>query len=123
MTTIGIVLFPQLTQLDLTGPLRSVLPDAGYHVRPDDAQGGLADDIRKRLGLIRSGRFLVRSLTWDDVDEFARNQDLPGVSLFIDLNVAASRMRTLLNKIQSPLSEKFLVLVRVWDSDPLSGST
>ena len=48
-----------------------------YHVRPDDAQGGLPDDIRKRLGLIRSGRFLVWSLTWDDVDEFSVMKTYP----------------------------------------------
>lgn len=40
-----------------------------YHVMPSEPAGRLADDIGKRGELIKSGRFLVWSLSWWDVDD------------------------------------------------------
>ena len=79
-----------------------------FHVKPDQPQGGLGDDIRKRLGLVRSGRFVVWSLTWDDVDEFTKDEGLPGVGLLLDLGIDRNRLRAVLTKAQSSLSEGFI---------------
>ena len=79
-----------------------------FHVKPDQPQGGLGDDIRKRLGLVRSGRFVVWSLTWDDVDEFTKDEGLPGVGLLLDLGIDRNRLRTVLTKAQSSLTEGFI---------------
>ena len=41
-----------------------------YHVRPHAKEGRIADDIRKRTGVLRSGRYAVWSITWKDVTDF-----------------------------------------------------
>jgi DEAD/DEAH box helicase domain-containing protein len=79
-----------------------------FHVRPQEPLGGLTDDIRKRLGLVRSGRFLVWSLTWDDVEEFTKNETLPGVNLLLDLGIDRTRLSLLLKKTSSPLADEFI---------------
>ena len=101
------VLWPQGEQ---TGALPVAIFTDGFafHVKPDQPLGGLADDIRKRLGLVRSGRFVVWSLTWDDVDEFTKDEGLPGVSLFLDLGIDRNRLRAVLTKAQSLLTEGFI---------------
>jgi DEAD/DEAH box helicase domain-containing protein len=76
-----------------------------YHVRPTEPQANLADDIRKRLALIRSGKFLVWSLTWDDVEEFAKEEEIPGTSLLLDLGIDRNKLRLLLTKAKSPLPD------------------
>ena len=60
------------------------------------------------MGLVRSGRFVVWSVTWDDVDEFVKDEGLPGVSLLLDLGIDPNRLRMVLNKAQSPLPEGFI---------------
>ena len=62
------------------------------------ASAALGDDIRKRMGLVRSGRFVVWSLTWDDVEEFAKDEELPGVGLLLDLGIDRNRLRMVLTK-------------------------
>ena len=42
-----------------------------YHVQPQEALSRVVDDIAKRTALIRSGRFRVWSITWDDVEVFS----------------------------------------------------
>jgi DEAD/DEAH box helicase domain-containing protein len=79
-----------------------------FHVKPDEPRGGLADDIRKRMGLVRSGRFVVWSLTWDDVEEFRKDAGLPGVSLFLDRGIDRNQLRAVLTKAQSVLGEGFI---------------
>src|SRR5262249_8610972 len=59
----------------------------------------------KRLALIRSGKFLVWSLTWDDVEEFAKEEEIPGISLLLDLGIDRNKLRLLLNKAKSPLPD------------------
>lgn len=46
-----------------------------FHVRPNDSRGQIADDLRKRRGLWRSGGYWVWSITWEDVAAFAGEQD------------------------------------------------
>ena len=58
-----------------------------YHVCPDAEKGRIADDIRKRQGILRSGRFAVWSLTWKDIAEFEESPTgTPGGSLFKGLS-------------------------------------
>jgi DEAD/DEAH box helicase domain-containing protein len=101
------VLWPQGEQPGAL-PVAVFTDGFAFHVKPEQPLGGLADDIRKRLGLVRSGRFVVWSLTWDDVDEFTKNEGLPGVSLFLDLGIDRNRLRTVLTKSQSVLTEGFV---------------
>ncbi len=62
-----------------------------WHVRPDDAEGGIGDDIVKRRGLLRSGRYRVWSVTWDDVVDFGKREDhLPG-GLLSDADIPKAR--------------------------------
>lgn len=42
-----------------------------YHVRPDEPQSRLADDLRKRLAIRASGRVAPWTLTWHDLEEVA----------------------------------------------------
>ena len=101
------VLWPQGEQPGAL-PVAIFTDGFAFHVKPDQPVGGLADDIRKRLGLVRSGRFVVWSLTWDDVDEFTKDEGLPGVGLFLDLGIDRNRLRAVLTKAQSVLTEGFI---------------
>jgi DEAD/DEAH box helicase domain-containing protein len=101
------VLWPQGKQAGAL-PVAIFTDGFAFHVKPDQPQGGLADDIRKRLGLVRSGRFVVWSLTWDDVDDFTKDEGLPGVSLLLDLGIDRNRLRAVLTKAQSVLTDGFI---------------
>ena len=101
------VLWPQGEQAGAL-PVAIFTDGFAFHVKPEQPQGGLADDIRKRLGLVRSGRFVVWSLTWDDVDDFTKDEGLPGVSLLLDLGIDRNRLRAVLTKAQSPWTEGFI---------------
>jgi DEAD/DEAH box helicase domain-containing protein len=79
-----------------------------FHVKPDEPQSRIGDDIRKRLSLVRSGRFVVWSLTWDDVNEFMKDEGLPGVGLLLDLGIDRHRLRAVLTKAQSALTDGFI---------------
>lgn len=41
-----------------------------YHVQPDRSEARLHDDVHKRRALIDSERYVVWSVTWDDVEAF-----------------------------------------------------
>ncbi len=45
-----------------------------YHVQPSQPVSRLGDDIQKRRAILDSGRFLVWSITWDDVKEFEEDK-------------------------------------------------
>ena len=79
-----------------------------FHVRPTEPQGNLGDDIRKRMGLISSGKFLVWSLTWDDVEEFAKAEEIPGTSLLLDIGIDRNKLRLLMSKSKSPLPDDII---------------
>ncbi len=101
------VLWPQGDQ-PAALPVAIFADGFAFHVKPDQPQGGLADDFRKRLGLVRSGRFVVWSLTWDDVNEFTKDVGQPGVGLLLDLGIDRNRLRAVLTKAQSILTEGFI---------------
>jgi DEAD/DEAH box helicase domain-containing protein len=79
-----------------------------FHVRPTEPQGHLGDDIRKRLALIRSRKFLVWSLTWDDVEELSGKDQCRGTSLLTDLGLDENKLRLFLKKAKSPLPAGFI---------------
>ena len=41
-----------------------------YHVQPDEPTSRLGDDVEKRRAILESGRYLVWSVTWKDVEDF-----------------------------------------------------
>jgi DEAD/DEAH box helicase domain-containing protein len=101
------VLWPQGEQPGAI-PIAIFTDGFAFHVRPADSLGGLTDDIHKRMGLVHSGRFVVWSVTWDDVEEFVKDDGIPGISLLLDLTIDRNRLRIVLNKAQSPLPEGFI---------------
>lgn len=52
-----------------------------YHVAPEDLNSCLSDDIEKRSAITASGRYLVWSVTWEDVDELEKGTQPDGLSL------------------------------------------
>ena len=46
-----------------------------FHACPDQEQGRICDDIKKRSAVLHSGRFVVWSVTWCDVDAFQKGVD------------------------------------------------
>ena len=52
-------------------PLAVFTDGFAYHAQPGKPTSRLPDDVLKRRAIIDSGRFWVWSITWDDVTEFA----------------------------------------------------
>jgi DEAD/DEAH box helicase domain-containing protein len=50
-------------------PLAIFCDGLAYHACPDKAESRLGDDIRKRQAILDSGRFMVWSLTWKDLND------------------------------------------------------
>lgn len=75
-----------------TTPAIAVFCDGlAYHVRPGEAEGGIADDIRKRKGVLRTGRHRVWSVTWDDIDDFERDREDYPAGLLSDVDLPRVR--------------------------------
>lgn len=55
-------------------PVAVFLDGFRYHVMPEEEKARIADDIRKRMSILRSGRFRVWSLCWDDIREFSEQK-------------------------------------------------
>jgi len=70
-----------------------------YHVKPGAPAGRLADDITKRSELIKTGRFLVWSLSWWDVDASERALLVPP---WMPAGPVASTAEKLTRKLESP---------------------
>lgn len=83
-----------------------------YHAMPEDAKGRIADDVQKRSAIIQSGRFLVWSVTWDDVVEAAKDRHDPTranePSLFADLSLQVPILTQMLKTLSSPLTNSIL---------------
>lgn len=71
------VFWPQGSASQNLLPVAVFTDGFAYHVRPGESQGNLADDLSKRRALSESGRFLVWSITWDDVKEFEEDAPFP----------------------------------------------
>ena len=52
-------------------PIAVFCDGLAYHVCPGDEVSRLGDDVEKRRALIDSGRYLVWSVTWKDVEQFS----------------------------------------------------
>jgi DEAD/DEAH box helicase domain-containing protein len=74
---------------DLEEPLTiAVFCDGlAYHVIPGAPQGRVGDDLRKRSGILRTGRHRVWSITWKDVRAFEEAGGLPEGSAFGSLDL------------------------------------
>lgn len=59
-----------------------------YHVMPGAAQGRVGDDLRKRSGILRTGRHRAWSVTWKDVRAFEDAGGLPEGAAFASLDLA-----------------------------------
>lgn len=92
------------------GEASSALPVAvfadgfAYHVRPTQSLGNLGDDIQKRMGLIRSGKFLVWSVTWDDVELFVNESPAAGPNALLELGINQTKFKQILRsaKVTTP---------------------
>jgi DEAD/DEAH box helicase domain-containing protein len=76
-----------------------------YHVSPDDPHGRISDDIEKRMSILRSRRFFVWSVTWDDVDEFDKETKVDGANIFGDFAPRRDRIRSVLAKAECVFNE------------------
>ena len=86
-------------------PVAVFMDGFAYHVRPNDPHGGIADDIEKRLAIIRSRRFALWSLTWDDLEEFEKDPKTGGSNVFTDLNLRTDIVRKILAKAECGFDE------------------
>jgi len=72
-----------------------------YHVRPNDRQGRIGDDFQKRTLIQSSEKFLVWSITWDDVRE---SEDDTVFQLSLLNNAQSIFLSSALQKIGNPIS-------------------
>ena len=63
-----------------------------FHACPDGGESRIADDVRIRRALIDSGRFVVWSVTWDDVAELDEGKHLGVPELLPDGQRASGRV-------------------------------
>ncbi len=77
-------------------PVAVFMDGFAYHVRPEDPRGGVSEDILKRMAIIRSRRFLVWSLTWDDLEDFAANPAARAENVFTVNELRAGTVRGIL---------------------------
>ena len=74
-----------------------------FHACPDKPEGRIYDDIEKRKALIESGRYLVWSVTWKDVEDFqSRSKGRKFGGLFQTIN--NNQLGQLYQAFGSPLS-------------------
>jgi len=70
-------------------PIAVFCDGLAYHACPDKEHGRIADDIRKRQGILDSDKWCVWSITWKDIDDFESDK---GVSHPILLKDARADM-------------------------------
>ncbi|WP_437737336.1 DEAD/DEAH box helicase [Sorangium sp. So ce1335] len=103
------------------GQDRGVLPVAvfadgvAYHVQPDKPRSRIEDDLRKRHGLVRPGRFLTWSITWRDLNEHETGAIGEGVPPWLPDAETLARAKILAQKLGIE------GLLPVLDRDPLTG--
>jgi DEAD/DEAH box helicase domain-containing protein len=94
------VFWPRAINSD-TKPIAVYTDGYAFHVRPNELVGRIGDDIQKRMGLIKSGNFLVWTVTWDDVQEF--EEDQPNLTLSVFTETQRRFLKNLLIKSGNPL--------------------
>jgi len=80
-----------------------------YHVRPGDPHGRISDDIEKRIAIIRSRRFVVWSLTWDDLQQFEKDPKAEGLNIFTELAPETNKIRQILTKAGCNFDEALVI--------------
>lgn len=98
------VFFPIGAGAQAARPVAVFTDGFSYHVRPNQLKSNLADDVLKRRALMASGKYLVWSVTWDDIDEFENNKPF-AVNLFAQAQRNFDRVA---NESHSPLSSRIL---------------
>jgi len=96
-------------------PVAVFADGAAYHVQSGSPQGRIADDLKKRLGLSRSGNYLSWSLTWRDVSEHETQTISDGVPRWLTDESTFNSVKRLAAKLEMTPS------VDVLDRDPVSG--
>ncbi|HYD49558.1 MAG TPA: hypothetical protein VEB21_14475 [Terriglobales bacterium] len=86
---------PDFVFLPLSGdpsiqPVAVFCDSVAFHVQPGEPSARLADDIRKRRGILDSGRWCVWSVTWKDLDDFEAGKGPSHDTLWE--NVAAAQL-------------------------------
>jgi DEAD/DEAH box helicase domain-containing protein len=89
-------------------PVAVFMDGFAYHVLPQENKGRISDDIAKRMALIRSGGFVVWSLTWDDVDDFEEDPKIAAPGLLTYLRGAPGQLKKLLKQAGVDISEEFV---------------
>jgi DEAD/DEAH box helicase domain-containing protein len=62
-------------------PIAVFLDGLAYHACPDQEIGRIGDDIEKRSGILKSGKYNIWSVTWKDVEDFEAKPSSAGVSV------------------------------------------
>lgn len=69
------VLFPEDQEPEVRA-VAGFADGAAYHVLPNEPVGRIHDDFAKRAGIVASGKYVVWSFGWEDLDAYHRNDDL-----------------------------------------------
>jgi DEAD/DEAH box helicase domain-containing protein len=88
---------------------------AAYHVQSSAARARIQDDLKKRLGLSRPGKYLTWSITWRDVNEHETNTITDGIPPWWP----DTAFRSQVGKLAGAL--KVDGLLAVLDRDPVTG--
>lgn len=98
------VFWPIGTGSQAVRPIAVFTDGFSYHVRPNDPKGNLGDDLLKRRALMTSGKYVVWSVAWDDVEEFENKKPFP-LQLFAQDQRKFDRVA---NDSHSPLSARIV---------------
>jgi len=90
-----------MTQVADPRPIAVFCDGLAFHVCPKDDVSRLGDDVQKRRAVIESGRYLVWSVTWKDVEDFESG--------------GVSNTPSLLNHGHSSAGQS---VIRQWQVDP-----
>lgn len=76
-----------------------------YHVKPYKSWGSVGEDVRKRMAIRDSGKFVSWTLTWDDVEEF-NPKEIRKLSDSTLLNTIMEKQLQILKKtLKNPLDD------------------
>ncbi|MBM7572943.1 DEAD/DEAH box helicase [Aquibacillus albus] len=94
-------IFYPINQNSDVDPVTVFLDGFKYHVNPDERRGEIGQDIRKRMAIRDSQKYLVWTLSWDDVEEFSNHNDSQSLLLTPDeVKKAFQYNKALKNPIQ-----------------------
>jgi DEAD/DEAH box helicase domain-containing protein len=110
------VLYPEGQEAEVL-PVALFADGAAYHVQPGRSRSRIEDDLRKRQGLVRPGRFLTWSITWRDLDENETGTIAHSVPCWLPDKLSLERVKQLAANPMLKLEATTAIL----DRDPLTG--